>query len=629
MSQNKDLIKEQKGQYLWPESKKLIGNVTASNQRVKDAIATWQYVHAMEAGYVNVLDDFSKVFFQNMSNTLGNQNWGWMDKIRGGAEKVSDLAATASPTSFARKKAFRLLLAANPLRQLPVQAMQALPVLLATNPLAIPKVSMQMVLLDYLANGGDAVSFMKVLAKKATGMNLEDARKLQKDWEASGFEAAVDAHTLIRDQMSSLVDRTAFQKARTLASRPLDFTQKFGFNKGESILMRSVWLSEYDLLRKAGKPINAEVLENLNARVRNLTLNMNKAGEMPYNENALAAAMQFFQAPHKAFSQILIGHTGLTGADRIKLGTSYVLTYGVGGGYLADLIMKGIGGDPDTRELVEGGLFNLTLNAGLSQIFGEEVRTDFSDSLRLLQAPDLFKFWNGMIGSEVGEVLSNSASASLVLGQNARVTSFAKQMMRPFIVDNDKKVEELILTGKSFLSMFSGMSNFFKAKYALEHNKTITARGATIDYHVNDVEAFLKAAGFSTIDEVQHYASQDAVYKSSGKFKDDIKLLIDETSARLAAAGISNEEANWYYDMMAEAQRVFKNDPFYMEEFANQIYYKATAGEYSLYTRLLSMSGYQTPEEFEKLVSSSNLPDDAKKTLLQSKKMFGDMINGN
>lgn len=631
LSQNSDLVAPQKGQVMWPESVNKIGagKALVSNARIKDAIATWRFVHAMEAGYVNVLDDMSKIFFQNMSTTVGHQNWGWMDKIRGGVEKGADVLGTGSPTNYARKKAFRLLLAANPLRQLPVQAMQALPVLLATNPLAIPKISMQMVLLDYLANGGDAVSFMKVLAKKATGMNLADAQKLQKDWEASGFEAAVEANTLIRDQMASLVDRTAFQKAKTLAGKPIDFLQKIGFNKGEQILMRSVWLSEYDLLRKGGKTIDAEALENLNARVRNLTLNMNKAGEMPYNENALAAAMQFFQAPHKAFSQIVLGHTGLTGMDRIKLGTSYVLTYGVGGSYLSDWIMKGINADPDTRELIEGGLFNLTLNAGLSTIYGEEIRTDFSDSLRLLTAPDVFKFWNSMMAMEVSEILSASPSAALVVGQNPRVTNFVKQMMRPFIVDNDKKLEELSLTGKSFLNMFSGASNIFKAKYAMEMQKTISGKGATIDYHVNDMEAFLKASGFSTIDEVQYYASQDAVYRTSQKFKDDVKLVVDEVSSRLAAKGIDNESANFVIDMMAEAQRVFKNDPFYMEEFSNQIYYKAMAGENSLYTRLLGMSGYTTEEEFEKLVNTSNLDPEFKKTLLQSKTMFGDIINGN
>jgi len=177
--------------------------------------------------------------------------------------------------------------------------------------------------------------------------------------------------------------------------------------------------------------------------------------------------------------------------------------------------------------------------------------------------------------------------------------------------------------------MFSGASNIFKAKYALEMNKTITSRGATIDYHVNDMEAFLKAAGFSTIDEVQHYASQDLVYRTSGKFKDDVKLVVDEVSARLAAKGVDNESANFTIEMMAEAQRVFKNDPFYMEEFANQIYYKALAGENSLYTRLLGMAGYTTPEEFEKLVTTSNLDPEFKKTLLQSKTMFGDITNGN
>jgi hypothetical protein len=623
IDQNKGLIKEQNGQYLWPESVKAIAanNLEPSNLKVKDAIATWRYVHAMEAGYVNLIDDVSKMFFRNMSDTFGRKGWGWL-------EKGADVLSTTSPTAYARKKAFRLLLAANPLRQLPVQAMQSLPILLATNPLAIPKISMQMILLDALANGADAASYLKTVGRTLTRLEVDEAKRLVKDWESSGFEAAVDANSLIRDQMGSLVDKTLYGKAKAVAAKPLDIAQKFGFNAGENILMRSVWLSEYDLLKKSGKVIDAEALENLNARVRNLTLNMNKAGELPYNENTFSAALQFFQAPHKAFSQILLGHTGLSTVDRVKLGTSYVLTYGTGGGYLTNMIMSKIGEqNTETRELVEGGLFNLSLNATLSTLFKEEVRTDFSDSLRLLEAPDIFKFFTGILKGEVGEILSNSPSASLILGDNPRITNFVRQMLRPFIVDNEMKAEELQLAGRSFLNIFSGTSNFMKAMYILEHQKSMSAKGVTIDYHVSDIEALMKIAGFSTIDEIQYYATQDALYRSSQKYKDDIAVIINETSARLANQGISNEDANWTMKMMSEAQRVFKNDPFYMEEFSNQIYYKAGAGEYSLYTRLKSMSGWMDGPEWEKEVLRSNLPDDAKDTLLRAKKMFGE-ING-
>jgi len=623
ISQNSDLVEKVDGyQTLWPESVKKIGqgNIEISNARVKDAKATWRYVNAMEGGYVNLLDDLTKNFFRNMSDTAGREGWGWLEKGAGAASEFS-------PSQFARRRAFRLLLAANPLRQLPVQAMQALPVLMATNPLAIPKISMQMILLDYLKNGGDADSFMKVIARTATGMGAEDAKKLAKDWEASGFEAAVDAHTLIRDQMNNLVDRTWWDKTKHVAGAPLNFLQQKGFNAGETILMRSVWLSEYDLAKKAGKTMTADVLEELNARVRNLTLNMNKAGELPYNQNLFSAAFQFFQAPHKAMAQVFLGHNGLSNADRIKLGTSYVLTYGMGGGYLTDMLLGSLGKtDQDTRDLVEGGLFNLTLNNALSTIYGDQVKLDFSDSLRTLPVSEAinFEFFQSLMGSEVSEVLSNSASASLVFGSNPRLTNFVKQMMRPFIVDWDKKPEELFLTGKSFLTLFSGASNVFKAMYAMQYEKSITAKGRVIDYHVNDLEALAKIAGFNTVDEIHQYASDEEMYKKSGKYKDDIKLLVDETSARLASKGISNEEAGYYMDMMAEAQRVFNNDPFYMEEFANQIKYKALAGENSMYQRLRSMAGYMDYNEFEKLVMSNpSLTPDAQKTLLDGAKMLG------
>lgn len=619
-----DMVAEQKGQIMWPSDVRLIGAGSISHDlsKLQDAKTTWRYVRAMEAGYVNLVDDLTKVFFQNVSDTVGSKKgWGWLEK---GASKLSEV----SPTAFARKKAFRLLLAANPLRQLPVQAMQALPILMATNPLAIPKITSQMIMLDYLANGGDAASFMKGVAKAATGMDAKSASKLAEDWKASGFEASVEANSLIRDQLSSLVDRTFLQKAGSVAGKPIDLMQKVGFNLGEQILMRSVWLSEYDLAIKAGKKMNAEDLDNLNARVRNLTLNMNKAGELPYNENSLSVAMQFFQAPHKAWAQVALGHTGLSGADRIKLGTSYVLTYGIGGSFLTDMIMKAVGTtDPETREMIEGGLFNLSLNNALSSLYGETIRTDFSDSLRLLD-PELFTGWTSLIDSEVGEVLSSNASMSLVLGQNPRVTNFVKQMMRPFTVSDDKKPEELQLLGVSFLNLFSGTSNFLKAKYASENLKTISSKGKVIDYHVNAVEAFLKASGFNTIDEVNYYASQEEIYRTSQKFKDDIKVVVDEIYSRLAAKGISQEEQGYYLDIMAEAQRAFKNDPVYMKEFSQQIYYKALAGEDSLYRVLRSMSGYMDAQEFENMVMKSPVTDEAKSTLIQAKRMFG-VNNGN
>jgi len=601
----------------FPTSAKQIGsrNLEDSNRLVKDAKANWRFIHSMENGFTNILDDASKNFFANFADTASRNGWSWL-------EKPAQALAKGSPSAFARKKAFRLLLAANPLRQLPVQSMQALPILLATNPLAIPKVATQMILLDYLANGGDAASFMKVMARAATGMDYKAAKKLAEDWEASGFEAAVDAHTLIRDQLSSLVDRTPWKKANTILGKPLDVLQKIGFNKGEQILMRSVWLSEYDLLRKSGKVIDAEALENLNARVRNLTLNMNRAGEMPYNENLFSSAMQFFQAPHKAFGQIILGHKGLSASDRWRLGASYIATYGIGGGFLTDLIMQGFQGDEQTRDVIEGGLFNLSLNSALRVMMKDETNVDFSDSLRLLPQPDIFKVWNGLMTADIAELLSTSPSASLIFGGNPRVTNFINSMMRPFTLDNSDDPATFQLVGKNFADMFSGASNFFKAKYALEHGKQMSNKGAVMPGEVTPTEALGKLMGFSTVDEIHYYASQEEVYKKTQKYKDDVKRVVDEVSSRLADQSISADQQGWYLKMMSEAQRVFGNDPLYMKEFSDQIRYKAANGEYSIYNTLRRLAGTMDSGEFDAMVDRANITEQMKNTLKQSKKFW-------
>lgn len=626
MSQYGHLLEDQKGMKMWPEDARLIGRdkLQVSNLDVRNAKATWRYVRAMEGGYVNLLDDASKNFFKNFANIAGNKGWKWL-------ETPLLAAARVNPVGLARRQAFRLLLAANPLRQALVQSSQALPVLLATNPLAIGKTAAQSILLDFMKNGGDADSWFKAITNGATGLDAKSAKQMFEDYHSAGFEAAVDANSLIRNQISSIVDRTWLGKAKALAAKPLNIGQKYGFNVGENTLMKTVWLSEYDLLKKTGVKIDAEALDNLSARVRNLTGNMNKAGELPYNENMFSAALQFFQMPHKTFSQILMGHKGLSGADRLKLGAAYVTTFGVGMSPITSMISNFIPGqqnlDPTTRELIEGGLFNLAMNSALTSIFHQTVKTDFSDSFRLLQFPDVFGFFNGLMANGVGATLGSGASVGLVIGDNARVTNFVKQLMRPFTVSDDKSTDELAMTAKAFGEMFSGVSNIFKAQYALEWQKSINARGGVVDYHVNSIEAVLKGLGFSTIDEIHQYAANNASYAATQQYKNDIAHIVDQTSRLLAREGVSNEEAGWYMDMMAEAQRVYKGDPIYMNEFSNQIIYKARTNENSIFETLLKQSGFVGPQQFTDLVNMSHLNDDAKKILLDSKAQFEEMKN--
>src|SRR5690606_22180991 len=118
-----------------------------------------------------------------------------------------------------------------------------------------------------------------------------------------------------------------------------------------------------------------------------------------------------------------------------------VLTYGIGANYITDMVSKIMPEDTMIREVLEGGFFNILMNKALSSLYGDEVNTDFSDSLRLLEAPNFFQFFENVIKLQVGEIATASPSVSLFFGDSPRITRFVQSLSRPFTVNNERKPE--------------------------------------------------------------------------------------------------------------------------------------------------------------------------------------------
>jgi hypothetical protein len=594
---------------IWPDSVKDLRkpDLSGDSKAYTDAVSTFRYIDQMENGFVNLLDDGSKNFFKAIAETSGKKGFTFLEKAARKAEDVS-------PTAYARKKAFRLLLAANPLRQGVVQASQALPVILATNPKFTARLPWQMIFTRYLDRGGDTESFIKGLGKKLTGITPEEAIQLEKAYKDSGISSAVSAHSLIRDDLKSLVNRGVLQKAKAVAGKPIDVMQKVGFEAGENMLMRSVWLSEYDLLRKSGKPITKEALGLLHARVRDLTLNMNKAGEMAYNENALSAIMQFAQAPHKALAQIFAGNRALSRSDRIKLGTAYVTTYGTGYGLMYEAADKLLPTDDrELHEIVSGGLFNLALNRTLSALYGEDVDVDFSSSMRLIEIPHLIDMWNNMATMDIETMVTNSPSIALVVGDNARLGNLVKSMARFFTVpDDDGAIKDV---GVTFLNMFSGASNILKARYAYQRGYMINTKGEVVDENVNELEAMMRTMGFQTVDEMLSYQVGTELYTNSKTFRDDIKYLMDETTRRLAREGISEKESEYVLRMYREANRVWENNPAAMQVIQAEISRRSKTGDHIILNRLIEQIPFIDEGQLNDALSKAPMTPDKKREL--------------
>lgn len=594
---------------VWPDSVKdlkkpdLGGDMSAYH----DAVSTYRYIDQMENGFVNLLDDTSKNFFKAIAETSGKKGFTYLERAARAAEDVS-------PTAYARKKAFRLMLAAAPVRQILVQTSQGIPIILANNPTFFAKLPWQMMFTRYIDRGGDVDSFFKAMGNKLTGLSVEEAKALEKAYRDSGISSAVSAHSLIRDDLIRLVNRGPIQKIKSWIGKPLDIMQELGFNAGENMLMRSVWLSEYDVLKKSGKEINAENLFLMNARVRDLTGNMNKGGELAYNENMFSVAAQFLQAQHKAIAQILIGNRSLTRRDRVALGTGYLLTYGTGYGFLLDTILDYIPeADNETRDIIAGGLTNLALNKTLSTLYGEDTNVDFSSSMRLLELPNVVDLWTGLMELNPQTIAEGSPSLGLVLGDNARVTNFVKSLARVWSVpEDDGNVKDV---GRNFLEMFSGASAIFKARYAYRRGYSISTKGEVVDPNVNELEAMMKVAGFQTVDEMLTYETNEDLYFNSKGFRDDIKYVLDETARRLARDGISEMEEEYVIRMLQEANRVWENNPTAMEVIRTEIRRRAKSGDFILINRLMDQASMVTEEKWMETVRKAPLSDEQKQEL--------------
>lgn len=597
---------------VWPDdvTKLRDPGISGDRKAFTDAISTYRYIDTQENGFINLLDDAAKNFFKRMAETSGDKGWNKFEKVMRAGEDVS-------PTALARKQVFRLTLAANPLRQIVVQASQSIPVIVASNPTFLAKLVPQMTLTSALDRGVDISTYIDALGSKLTGLKLAEAKELAEAYKKSGIASAVSAHSLIRDDLKSLVNRGVVQQVGAVAGKPLDVMQKVGFEAGENMLMRSVWLSEYDKARKAKKaPLNAAELSMVGARVRDLTLNMNKAGELAYNENALSVIMQFAQAPHKGLAQIMLGNRALSTSDRIKLGTAYLTLYGTGYGLLYEMASKLLPADDrELHDLVSGGLFQAALNRTLSTLYGEPVNTDFSSSMRLAEIPNVTKMFENMATMDLESIMTSSPAIGLVYGDNARLGNLMKSMYRFFTVPEDDGAMKDV--GVNFLNMFSGASNFFKARYAMQRGYSITTKGEVSDSQVNEVEAMMKVMGFQTVDEMLGYATNEKLYKDSGKLRDDVKSLLDETTRRLGREGISELETEYVIRMYQEANRVFKNNPEYQQIVQQEIGRRIKSGDGIILDRLIGNIPIYSDSEFMDRLSTAPIDEEAKRELIK------------
>lgn len=583
--------------YKFPETITEIKSGPGANE----ARHAWRYIQGLQDGYSNLLDDASKWFFNGVAEVGSNKGWGWV-------EKVGRKAARLNPAGAARLTAFRLFLAANPARQVVLQVAPAIPIIASLNPRGFAKVFKQAPVLAAWHRGVDPATTLKI--SKASGLSVDEMDALVKDYELSGMSAAVNAHSYLADDLARLADKNIAQRAMTVAGTPLRIAQNIGFDFGEQSLMTMVWISERDrMLRSLGKKsLDAAEREELTAKVRALTGDMNRGGDMPYNSNTFSVIMQFMQSPHKIASGLILGHRNLTGVERAKLVAGYTATFGIPTVAIVDQFVDNIlpPDNVELKETVKGGLTNMLLNRFLSSLSGEDVNVDFSGSLQPFSTRPITDFIGGVVSSPLTDILSGAAAPSL-LSDGGRIRNFIQAVAAPFVPGNYEGVDEYKQIGLTFMQMFTGLSNTLKAQYMLESGKIVTAQGQIVDDDISYMEALMKSAGFQTMDEVQYWAGNKLLWEAGDELDNDIKTLVDGLFGLYTRENLSVADMQQYQRVMAEASRVFNGNPAIMNKVADYYKMKIRSNPDVLYNVLMRNSGLYDPADIPRILNNSGL----------------------
>ncbi|QHJ80619.1 MAG: hypothetical protein [Bacteriophage sp.] len=580
-------------------------------KKLADARSTFEYFKYLEDGYINHIDDVYKASLKFLAEAAGNKH---LSKAEAAARWMGD---SRGPSAMGKSLAFNLYLALNPFRQFVVQSHQAVQ-LFAINP-------------NWFLRGR-AVPQISVIAAKQLGMGVSDsllkgsgwtkemAEKVFKDFDDTGLVASIDKQNLVRGSLINLADQTAASRLKNTLTAPITWSRKVGFDSGEYVNTLSSYLSFYDQAFRKGADMNSqEVLQTIAADSRNFTYNMNAAGDLPYNQNALSTVFQFMQVPHKAMLTMTTNRN-LTAQQKIRLAAYNSIMYTLPPAAMYNVFGDALPDDPQLRDVVVQGLEGAVFNKLLSLSTGDDVNIDFS-GLAPLDMFGTYEFIHSLFSTDVGTIVSSTPSGQLLFGNNPRLTNFAKTAARYFnLVDDYESPTSFSEVAQEFAKLSSGYSNAFKAAYAMKYQQKINTMGGITDPQVSSAEAIAQVFGFPTMDETQRFYVNDKSYKASKAYEDDVKKWYADYKKHLVRQGITPQESLGITRVYTEAWRHWGNDDFRAKEIVNQLLRQDVLnGDARMYQSVVRMTGMQDASETKALIKAMpNLNEEKRKQLMDS-----------
>lgn len=614
-----DLIKEEQGVKRYPGRMSDIAAVgEPTSKRMADARTTWEYINYLENGYINSVDLTVKGMFNVMGEMLGklslaaDKNVPFLAKPLSKIERASSIVANGSGvTSIAKNTAFLAYLVAHPLRQLVVQPQQALR------------------LWAYDAKGS-ALAIKQatdIIGIKAGLLPMtKEMDDLVKFVEESGQLASVDRSNLVRGTLTDAANMSG--TAGSVTRRVTNFPRQIGFDVGEQVNLSAHLIAAYNKYKRLGMDLkDPDVRLMAQTEARAISGEMNFAGDMPYNQGSLSAALQFAQVPHKAWLQLT--NRKIDPAIRARMFVADTIIWGpptavVGWLYAHNVLPES--DDSFLRETIIDGLESAAFNTLAREIMGPDQKKIDFNSLDPYDIDGWKRFFDSLMNDGLTKTLMNSPSGQIFLKDGGKIQNIIAQLGRVFqpIDANSKTADEVLLLAEEGARFFAGIDAAFKAKIMLETGRRVDQMGVTTQEKATKLDAIAQLFGFTNYDA--NYLMKIAIEtsKDEKKKKEDATKVYNEIKHYYTMKfNEGNADIEWMTGVSGWILHgAYKDDPNIQMFLTQKMKQDLLGKDSSFFRQILRASGHPDIEDIKRRVAQ--LPEKDRKMIME---MFNDVSN--
>lgn len=581
-----------------------IGRNLTGSKRLTDARTMWEYINQLESGYESAIDVGTRSIIGIMADGVARIP---VSPFKGKVEgALRSYAGSGKPTSTLKAAVYYSSLVSAHMGTFLMQSMQSFANL--SDSFLNPKLYRD--LSDML---GTSLGI-------ASGESQKRGKQLWKEWERTGHSAAVDIHGAAfmggAGSSRELGGLKASRPAKT-AYGVMKFIQGF-YNKGELVNQYTAWLAKrLDFEAANGyAPKTARELDQVHAEARNLTYSMNRAGQMPYNENTLNVSLQFFQVMHKAVFDPLFNR-GLSIKDRARLTVAPLMVFGLPLGVRNHMnsTVESLPFSRDEKDKVQRAMEWSLMAKMLGSINPELGTLDFGkyNPLDVVGMADrlatLYTY---------PEMFTRNPAASLIdRGLTAAVTT--SRYVGLSTADTGIEPNEEALWA-SLGALTAGTSNMFKGSMLIENGVFRDKYGRQLADEISPLHAYAQKYFAITPKEVlQTYEFNSKSIEINKQFKDDVATFIKNARQQLAMNGVLADSPEYAQRLMGAMVKGFKDNPAAMDELMNQLKYDMRMnGESSYLVSMMKASGWMEKEQLMEL--AVRIPDE------KQRKAFLDMV---